>query len=328
MTEEMHILGFDPGMGAIKLYGPNGSVELPSQVAVATGPRLMVAAGLKLSRKHVPEVEIAQGKFLVGAGAHSHGQPVENLDYDRLTGSPEMHALFYGALSQYPNLPETLDAVMVGLPLETLSGEDARRNANAVRRWLKGEHSWTVDGGAHSVEIKDVMITPQPVGALFDYVLDEDAQFVPGRKKALLAEVGVVSIGFNTIELLVIRNRTPADRLTAGRTLGVRRLLELADGEGLYTLGEMDDLLRRGRLDVRNALPVWEREVLGAIEKKWARVYRKFEKVIIVGGGAVLLQNALLRRFGGKAFVPDNPVIATARGLYKIALWKNKKRRG
>jgi len=326
MTEQTHILGFDPGMGAIKLYGAEGSVELPSQVAVATGPRLMVAAGLRLSRKHVPEVGIEGNTFLVGAGAHNHGQPVENLDYDRLTGSPEMHALFYGALSQYPDLPKTLDAVMVGLPLETLSGEEARRNANAVRRWLRGTHTWTVDGEAHSVEIKDVMITPQPVGALFDYVLDENAQFVPGRKKALLAEVGVVSIGFNTIELLVIRNRTPADRLTAGRTLGVRRLLELADGEGIYTLGELDDLLRRGRLDVRDALPVWEREVMGAIEKKWARVYRKFEKVIIVGGGAVLLQDALVRRFGGKAFVPDNPVIATARGLYKIALWKSMKR--
>ncbi len=321
-----HILGFDPGMGAIKLYSGGGSVELPSQVAVSAGPRLMVAAGLRLSRKHVTEVEIPQGKFLVGSGAHNHGQPVENLDYDRLTGSPEMHALFYGALSQYQDLPDSLDTVVVGLPLETLSGEDARRNASAVRRWLKGKHTWTVDGEPREVEIKDVMITPQPVGALFDYVLDEDANFVPGRKKALLAEVGVVSIGFNTIELLVIRNRTPADRLTAGRTLGVRRLLELADGEGVYTLGELDDLLRRGRLDIRNALSVWEREVMGAIEKKWARAYRKFEKVIIVGGGAVLLQNALMNRFGGKAFVPENPVIATARGLYKIGAMKARKR--
>ncbi len=72
MNNQPNILGFDPGMGAIKLYGPNGSVELPSQVSVATGPRLMVAAGLRLSRKHVPEVETAQGKFLVGSGAHNH----------------------------------------------------------------------------------------------------------------------------------------------------------------------------------------------------------------------------------------------------------------
>jgi len=322
----MNILGFDPGMGAIKLYGASGSVELPSQVAVSTGPRLMVAAGLRLSRRHVPEVGIEQGTFLVGPGAHNHGQPVENLDYDRLTGSPEMHALLYGALAQYPDLPAVLDKVAVGLPLETLSGEEARSNAGAVRRWLRGTHTWEVDGEPFAVTIRNVMITPQPVGALFDYVLDEQASFVPDRKQALLGEVGVVSIGFNTIELLVIRNRTPADRLTAGRTLGVRRLLELMDGEGLYTLGELDDLLRRGRLDTREALPVWAREVLGAIEKKWARVYRKFERVIVVGGGAVLLRDALLSRFGDKAFVPDDPVIATARGLYKIALQQSRKR--
>jgi hypothetical protein len=43
----------------------------------------------------------------------------------------------------------------------------------------------------------------------------------------------------------------------------VRRLLELVNTEGLYTLGELDGLLRNGQLETRSALPVWGREVSG-----------------------------------------------------------------
>jgi hypothetical protein len=37
-------------------------------------------------------------------------------------------------------------------------------------------------------------------------------------------------------------------------------------------------------------------------------------------GGACLLRRRLSARFGGKVVLPDDPVLATARGLYKMAL--------
>jgi len=322
----MTILGFDPGMGAIKLYGEKGGVELPSQVATNGSRHLMHTPGLARRRNKPVVVATEAGEFYVGLGAHDYGRPVENLDYDRLTGSPEMHALFYGALS-LAQAPSVLSLVVVGLPIEALSGEEAKTNAAAVRRWLRGEHRWETDGHTHAVTVEDVLVTPQPVGALFDYALDEEGNFIQGRKKALTQEVGVISIGFNTIELLVIRNKAPVDRFTAGNTSGVRRLLEIADPQRLYSLGELDTMLRLGKLDIRAALPVWGREVTGQIEKVWGRMYRRFERIIVVGGGAVLLQDALMRRFGGKAFVPDKPVVATARGLYKIGVMKTRRKR-
>jgi hypothetical protein len=327
--KEMYQLGFDPGMGAIKLYGEAGGVEMPSQVATNGTKKLAHFTGLT-KRAAPPEIATRDGHFYVGLGAHDYGRPVENLDYDRLTGSPEMRALLYGALTAFEKaygLPERIETAAVGLPIETLSGEEAQRNAAAVREWLRGEHTWESDERKHSVQIENVVVTPQPVGALFDYVLDGDGQFVAERKGALTKEVGVVSIGFNTIELLVIRDKAPVERFTTGNTSGVRRLLELINRQGLYSLGELDAQLRGGKLDYHDALPVWAREVGGEIEKRWGQAYRRFERVIVVGGGAILLARAMQDRFGAKAFVPEQPVLATARGLYKLAQMQQAKKR-
>jgi len=328
----MNILGFDPGMGAIKLYGEAGGVEVPSQVATNGTRRLGPFPGLA-RRAAPPEILTQGGNFYVGLGAHDYGRPVENLDYDRLSGSPEMRALLYGALTAFEKahgLPRVVETVSVGLPIEILSGEEAQKNVAAVREWLRGEHAWKSDGGAHGLRIENVLVTPQPVGALFDYVLDEHGQFIAERRGVLTRkEVGVISIGFNTVELLVIRDRAPVERFTTGNTSGVRRLLELVNRQGLYSLGELDAQLRGGKLDYHDALPLWAREVGGEIEKRWGQSYRRFERVIVVGGGAILLAAAMQDRFGAKAFVPEQPVLATARGLYKLAqMQQARKRKG
>jgi hypothetical protein len=129
----------------------------------------------------------------------------------------------------------------------------------------------------------------------------------------------------NTVDLLVVNAGAPVERFTSGANVGVRRLLELANRDGLYSLAEMDEQLRSGALDISNERPIWAREVLGQIEKTWETHFKRFATIVVVGGGSVLLHDELLRRFGGKAVIPDEPVIATARGLYKYAVMKANK---
>jgi len=321
------LFGFDAGMGALKLYGPHGGLEFVSQVAISRSRKMGRMLGLRAAKPPM-RVITRNGRFYVGKEAHDFGRAVENLDYDRLTGSPEIHALLYGAISTYrQHYQAAFDdvAFIVGLPLEPLTGEDAQTNVNAVKRWLGGEHSWEIEQGNETqscqLNVTEVKVTSQPVGALFDYLLDEEGRFVSSRKPAFKGEVGVISIGFNTLELLVVKNRRPVEDLSTGNTVGVRRLLELVDdNEGLYSLGQLDAMLREGNLDVRQALPVWEREIWGQVERTWGRTWRRFHAVLIVGGGAVLLKNSLPLRFNGKGFVPDQPVMSIARGLYKLAV--------
>jgi hypothetical protein len=61
--------------------------------------------------------------------------------------------------------------------------------------------------------------------------------------------------------------------------------------------------------------------VMGVIERQWGAVWRRFAAVLVMGGGAMLLPNLPLK-FSGKGYMPDNPVMAIARGLYKMTLLK------
>ena len=317
-------LGEDLGMGANKLFGSSGGLQMLSQVATNGTQHLLNATGLR-QRQRPLEIKTEHGSFYIGEGAHDYGRPVENLDFDRLTGAPEMRALLYGSLMRYQQQygPIHLPVVMmVGLPLQMMSGDTAKEYANQVRQWLKGIHTWQADGQEQRIEIAEVKLTPQPVGALFDYVLDENGKFVPERASLLKQEVGILSVGFNTLELLVVRDRAPVERFTVGQTVGVRRLLELVNPSGAYSLGELDTLLRGGRLDIEAVLPVWAREINGEIEKRWGTALKRFARVIVVGGGALLLKDALTRQFNGKAVLSDEPVLSISRGLYKLLLLK------
>src|SRR5690606_12799635 len=123
-----------------------------------------------------------------------------------------------------------------------------------VRAWLVGEHRWQVNGEAHQVVVESAKITSQATGALFDYLLDEQGKFVPAHKGHMKKEIGIISIGFNTVELLVVQDSAPVQRFTAGSTNGVRRLLELLNPGGLYSLGELDTQIRTGSLATGDAL--------------------------------------------------------------------------
>jgi hypothetical protein len=317
----MNSFGLDLGMGACKLYGPMGSIEMPSQVAIWRDH----ARGLGGMRNARPplKVELQTGQaFWVGLHAHQWGRPVENVDYDRLSGAPEMHAILYATLTQYIQQYGPVAGPIsfhVGLPLEPLTGEHAAATLANVRAWMVGDHGWQANGEPYQAQVQAVKITSQATGALFDYLLDERGGFVPAHKGHIKKEIGIMSIGFNTVELLVVQDSAPVQRFTAGSTNGVRRLLELLNPGGLYSLGELDTQIRTGSLPTGEALTVWEREVSGQVERVWGTAWKRFANIVLVGGGAVLLNGQLTRRFNGKATMPDQPVMAIARGLYKLA---------
>ena len=317
----MKTLGVDAGNGAFKLFGAEGGLETLSQVAWNGNQRVVATMGLKKSKAPL-NVKNAHGSFYVGAGAHDYGRPVENLDVERFNGTPEMVALFHGSMTEYQRKYGAFCdplSLVVGLPQETLTGDLAEATRENVRRWLIGQHRWTADGHEMQADVTDVKIASQVSGGLFDYLLDDQGKFIPARKGAFTKEVGIISVGFGTVELLVVRDRAPVQRFTTGAASGVRRLLEILNGQRLYSLGEMDILLRGGHLELSAALPIWEREVMGVIERQWGTAWRRFAAVLVMGGGAILLPGLALK-FNGRGYTPDNPVQAIARGLYKMTL--------
>ena len=148
-------LGIDLGFGNIKLYGPSGGIVLPSHVATAGNATVADLVGMT-SQAAPLQITQLDRSYYVGAGAHSWGRPVENLDYDRLTGSPEIRALLAGAFTRYMQeygRIETAVTLFVGLPLEPLSGDPATVQATvaAARAWLTGVHAWRAGDSARQL---------------------------------------------------------------------------------------------------------------------------------------------------------------------------------
>jgi len=316
-------LALDPGYGNCKLWGPDGSTIMPS--LVATDGHGEIHDSAMTNRRPPLDIAIQNHEFYVGKGAHGWGRPVESLDFDRFVGSPEMQALLYGALTlaSFGN-GETIDMV-VGLPLALLSGDpsNVRKTIRGVKHFFSGDHIWASGDKDLAVSVSSVSVASQAVGSLFDYLLTDDGHMTPSRRAQHEQEIGICNIGFNTVDLLVAQKGAISQRFTANDTRGVRRFLQLSDRDGLYSLGELDEQFRARSLQDDQALDVWKTEVMGFIEDAWGSLFRRFVVVYCVGGGADILKDALQNRFGTKFAIADDPISATARGLYKFMMMKD-----
>src|SRR3972149_8373487 len=107
-------LGEDLGMGANKLFGAPGGLQVLSQVATNGTQHLMNTLGLRQHQRPL-EIKTEHGSFYIGEGSPDYGRPVENLNFDRLTGAPEMSALLYGSPPRYQqqNGPLNLPVVVM-----------------------------------------------------------------------------------------------------------------------------------------------------------------------------------------------------------------------
>lgn len=316
-TKAMISMGIDPGFGGFKIYSRGQGLELMSQVAPNGGQHLDGMLGLKQAERPLI-VETTDGEFYVGAHTHQYGRLVENLNFDRLNNSPEIRALLYGAWTKYMQAYGIFDAplsLMVALPIQTM-GEDMREYRKSICEWLRDSHTWKADGVSYGVTVDRVRTNSQPALALFDFVLDDAAVRIPKHNFALNSEIGIISVGFNTVELMVVENSTVTEAATGGEKFGVRRLLELLNPNKKYKLGHLEMKLREGTLNYQEKLPTWANEVNGVIEEIWDKALDRFPAILVVGGGPLLLGDYL--RLQGKGIVLDNPVMAIARGSDKF----------
>lgn len=324
-------IGLDLGRSSTKLVGPKGEILFYNHAALLNATKLEGSyVGMK-NRRRPMVVKGEFGEFYVGKGAHDFGQPVESFDPEHLTGTNEMRALVYGALTMYQKQFGLFDAplvIAVGLPLQLMSGDSAKKNQGLVQKWLIGGHSWSADGEAFEIQVETVKMAPQALGALFDYAFDLNGEAIAGREDAMKLESAEISIGSDSVELMVTKRNSDTERFNGGESVGVRKLFKRIDPKGLFSYGELD-LKMRGKDDefsdeIKAKLPEyidsWAVEVKGFINRKWEGAHERFHKIFIVGGGAFLLEKQLSVRFNGRTVMPENPVMSIARGLYKLLL--------
>jgi hypothetical protein len=202
---------------------------------------------------------------------------------------------------------------------------------------MVASHRFAVNDDDVSLAVKDVKLIAQPVGAFFAWGMDDDGQWVRG-KDDLSASIGVLDIGFNTLDLFAMEGAEISARYTDGDTLGMRRAAEYVvqavdDAYGkaisIYQANEMiqssDPVLytSRGRVDPRplvaQALSRAASGILTFVQQpdKWGNG-RQFDYLLFTGGGAEALREQLNDQFPHGHVLPQ-AVAANAIGMARYA---------
>ncbi len=320
---QIPIIALDPGYGNTKIcvYGDTAilqsAVSHPHQVGLA-------AIGMKTAHL-AQEVSFEQFLFAVGPEAWHWGEPHSSLDYTALA-APERRALFFATLANLLDPGEyVIDQLIVGLPVPLLQDETQAEAVFGGLKAYKGQHSFQIDSNPYDFTFKRLKVLAQPVGAYADWLLDKDLRYRRGGRKA---EVAVLDLGMNTLDLYVVQGGQVAPRFVGGGKVGVRRLLELLTSND-HDVEELDAKLRQRRLrPSQPQLESWLGEVLGAFERTWPNL-RRFDAVVPTGGGAVvlgdMLQRALIAK-GAAVHWPEDPLTANVRGLWKWGMRRGRHR--
>lgn len=330
----VNIVSIDMGAGALKAWtaGPSGGgLQFLSQVAHPKNGLANQALFGFSSRTTPVKIKHATGAYWVGEGAHDYGRALERFDPERFTGTPEIRALVYGALTALKRqglITSSNISLAVGLSQDIAEGDKAQVNIDAVKTWLAGVHRWEASAPdaidampeKHVLTVDRVSVTSQARAVYVDYAANCEGGFVPARKAIRSGDVGVVSIGFNTIELLVVRDGQAVPNSARSEQLGVRALLAGVNETQSRTLGELDITLRRNRLDTTAHFDDWASQVTTYIRREWGRGIRHLHTVLVAGGGSILLEDELRNIFGDALVVSDEPVMCVARGLYKLGV--------
>lgn len=231
------VCGCDLGMGAMKLSGPHGDISLAAHVALYDGNKV-TADDLRLEAEASATRPLwialdrdARSAFWVGKGAMDWGEAQDARDLERLTDVPEGRALLYATFTRYMHRYGALGVpvkLVAGVPFDAVSGDRGEANKRAIEAWLLGEHRWYVgrQRKPYTVTVAQARVTRQGKGALYSCALDADGRLIPARVPELKGEIGIISIGFRTVELEIFRNFAPVPNRAGNAPVGVHRLAE------------------------------------------------------------------------------------------------------
>ncbi|GAB4428768.1 MAG: hypothetical protein Kow0031_09090 [Anaerolineae bacterium] len=342
-------VGWDPGWGANKFARvSNGELvtfTLPSAVGEANRGAKdgLTLAGVVRSRSSRRPFHVSFDglEFWVGPNVAHYTEPIDRMDFNRFSDSPELRATFYAGIYRIINGGAHRIALAVALPVAVVQDKtEAVRAERGLRGWLLGQHSFSVDGVETVITVEAVRArVPQPVASWFEWGMDAGGQWVKG-KAAQVAPALIIDQGFNTLDVLVVEGGRISERISEGDTLGMRRAaerlirtlrhkygveLELRPAAELVQQAVNDQTALtwvNGRetevtAEARRAVQLLETDVYNFLDRavgKQAGAYN----ILLTGGGALALRAKLLQQFP-RATVMHEPVLANARGLAKLA---------
>jgi plasmid segregation protein ParM len=334
-------IGVDPGFGGFKvseLQADGIRVEITPAV-VGVGKKEMGSLGLptlgsRPSTDKPLRVSYEGVEYLVGQNIHLYAQPVQRLDFLRLSEGPELRSLIYAALWPILGGGSQQVALVIGLPIQILLDQGQAEDVlQKLKSWLLAKHVFRVNDQSAEVTISQIQVVPQVMGTYYVCLAGKNDSLRPAGPNV---RFGIADIGFNTLDLIGIEGGAAIDRFTGGSTLGMRRAAEIVlnavreEVDVELSLQQADDLIVQackgqrsviyhpeGETDVtrmvQQALDNAAASVCSFVERVWGNG-RQFRHILLTGGGARALQEYLLKLYPYATLIRD-PITANARGL-------------
>ncbi|WEV41292.1 ParM/StbA family protein [Lactobacillus sp. ESL0681] len=233
-------------------------------------------------------------------------------------------------------------AITIGLP----TGDYAdQTKLNAITEVLDGQHQITIDGQILTVRVKQIYILPQPIGTLYNELLD-DKGFIE-NKDLLDKMIGVVDIGGGTILIDTILNFELSGRNRQQFNTGANSLYEVIDKQidGHVSLHQLADELRKGMKDkkfsytfsanrkdditdiVNKEIDRFTRQLIANVKTTLKNI-ENIDLLLVTGGGANLVNRKLVKAAFAETeikFVSETET-ANVDGFYKFGLDQESKR--
>ncbi|MGM0418687.1 MAG: ParM/StbA family protein [Thermodesulfobacteriota bacterium] len=302
----MEVIGIDVGFGFTKVS--NGSSNYIFQSVIGDPVDIQFKTDLGntdfINNLHVT---IDNKSYFVGEYAAKQSSVREfTLDQERLI-SDFVKTLAMTAAGIYAEDGITLN-VISGLPVAYLSHDH-----KLFAKSLEGDHSITYHypGGTKAtknLKINSVQLMPQPLGSVFNMLMDESGRIV--NRDLHNQKIGVVDIGFRTTDFTVFDHMKYIERSSSTTDLGISRSFlaiseKLKKESGvqveLYRLFEAVDSghikIKGKEYNIANLRDrVFEysaREIISSMERLFEDEW-DIDYVILTGGGSKTLYEYIM----------------------------------
>jgi plasmid segregation protein ParM len=326
-------LGIDVGFGNVKAESETKKFDFPSVIGEFSPVKF--SSGMEATEDPTTSlvIEYNSKKWFVGQSALKQSVPHNTIEQTR-TVTEEGQVLLLSALGLLADKSSIVNLV-VGLPVNHYS--DLKENYIAQIRGTHNFNYLTLTGEVKdrkSITVRNSKVLPQPFGTIFDVALDDKGGL--RDKKMVTGKIGVVDIGYNTLDLLRADglqyiNRRSTSFSEMGMFAAYRELAALLyhDFKVEISPEKLEPIVQRGFLSYcgriqpieshkQEAFRAAAEAIISKIKSIWPDSW-ELDKIIFTGGGAIHLGDYLVEKYLEQSMVSDDPLYSNVNGYRKCA---------
>lgn len=200
----MTLIGLDAGNKQTKIKNSDKTMVIPSYFlnskAVGTRFNNTNPEGVYEFKSDRDEDSYFWGKNI--HAMHHDAETTETLTYDNRYENLPFQLLCDFALGlAVKDLSELKDGfiaidVYSGLPTSDYLEQD---KIDSFKSAIMGEHNVTIDGQEIKIKVNHLSILPQPIGSLYDQMLDNRGYMIEDRADLMSSNVGIIDVGGGTV---------------------------------------------------------------------------------------------------------------------------------